>query len=82
MRLSTPRRNGTSCTRTWKAKKIHEQARMTTKRSCQENSTQEKMQAKKAVIGMILKTEKKDNCQSVAMSQRRILHSGRDWLVF
>ena len=64
--------------------KIHEQARawMTTKRSCQENSTQEKMQAKKAVIGMILKTEKKDNCQSVMRSQRRILHSGRDWLVF
>ena len=55
---------------------------MTTKRSCQENSTQEKMQAKKAVIGMILKTEKKDNCQSVMRSQRRILHSGRDWLVF
>ena len=55
---------------------------MTTKRSCQENSTQEKMQAKEAVIGMILKTEKKDNCQSVMRSQRRILHSGRDGLVF
>ena len=54
---------------------------MTTK-ICQENSTQERMQAKKAVMGMILKIEKKDNCQSVVRSQRRILHSGRNWLVF
>ena len=55
---------------------------MTTKRSCPKNNALEKMQAKNAVTGMILKTVKKDNCQSVMRSQKNILHSGRDGPVF
>ena len=55
----TLRRSGTSCTRSWKAKKTRGQAWA--------NRMLEKMQAKNAVPG---KTKKDDKCQSVMCSRR------------
>ena len=51
-------------------------------RPCQKSNTLKKMQATKAVIGMILKTEKKDNCQPMTVLQQRIPHLQTRWSLF